>query len=329
MMTRSLTKAAAAALPLAFLAGGASRNPAVAVSSMDCKCTNAMDCNCGTKVYTPKNERIYDSTRRSFLPAAASQRLSRELAGRKIVTVGEVHSNLCHHHCEFEVVRALANNADGDMAIGLECFYRQHQAALDRYILEHGDIGVLKKETSWDTNWGYDLNYYAKIFNFAKQRGIRLIGLNLPYPVARFVAENGIKAVPADLKVLLPQIDMSNAAHRAQFNRLIGVGHGDEPIQSIERMYQVQCLWDDYMSESAAQYIEKHPKSVVCVIAGLGHIMGRSGIPDRIARRTKATPFVIVPQQVGWSSDTGLPDIDTPLGKDACDWCWYTEGADV
>ena len=31
--------------------------------------------------------------------------------------------------------------------------------------------------------WGYDLNYYAKIFNFAAIYGIRLVGLNVPIQV--------------------------------------------------------------------------------------------------------------------------------------------------
>jgi len=67
-------------------------------------------------------------------------------------------------------------------AIGLECFYRQHQPALDRYIFGHQNFKTLKEETNWTESWGYDLNFYAKIFNFASQRKIRLLGLNIPYP---------------------------------------------------------------------------------------------------------------------------------------------------
>jgi hypothetical protein len=60
------------------------------------------------------------------------------------------------------------------------------------------------------------------------------------------------------------------------------------------------------------------------VIAGLGHVQGRVGLPDRIRKRTNKTPFVIVPQQVDWL-DNGLPDIERPLTFDDCDWAWYTE----
>ena len=84
------------------------------------------------------------------------------------------------------------------------------------------------------------------------------------------------------------------------------------------------------MSQSAADYIKKHPQTIVCVIAGLGHIVGRRGIPNRIKKRVRGDkdPFVIVPQQVDWSVETGLPDIDTPLSIEECDWAWYTESTE-
>ena len=46
--------------------------------------------------YNPVNERIYDTTRKSYMPAH-SEILTKELKDRRIVTIGEVHSNPCHH----------------------------------------------------------------------------------------------------------------------------------------------------------------------------------------------------------------------------------------
>jgi uncharacterized iron-regulated protein len=93
----------------------------------------------------------------------------------------------------------------------------------------------------------------------------------------------------------------------------------------MERLYEAQCLWDEYMADSAAQYITRYPAKTLVVIAGSGHVVGRAGIPNRIKRRLKgADPFVIVPQQVDWLP-TGLPDVEIPLGRQDCDWAWYTE----
>lgn len=84
------------------------------------------------------------------------------------------------------------------------------------------------------------------------------------------------------------------------------------------------------MAESASMFLSQNQGMTLCVIAGVGHVIGRAGIPDRIMRRQRQqtpqqveqeVPFVIVPQQVDWL-DNGLPDIDVPLAQADCDWAW-------
>jgi uncharacterized iron-regulated protein len=282
--------------------------------------------------YNPDNERIFDTYHRSYLPAKPELYLSQErLEGKKIVVIGETHTNPLCHRIELDVIRALAmkNMQEGqNMAIGLECFFRQHQVALDRFVFIHHDLAILKKETDWEKSWGYDLNFYAKIFNFASMHGIRLIGLNVPYQVAQLVGQVGLVNLPPKLKKLLPDVDLGVTKHREQFEAAIGAfgGHPDMKEEAFSRMYQVQTLWDEYMAESAAIYSTNHPEDMLVVIAGVGHVAGRVGIPDRISRRLNNAPtFVIVPQPVDWIASSGLPDVTLPLNVDDCDWAWYTE----
>jgi uncharacterized iron-regulated protein len=133
------------------------------------------------------------------------------------------------------------------MAIGLECFYRQHQGALDRFVFSHQDMGTLKRETSWTQSWGYDLNYYAKIFNFAAQRQIRLVGLNVPYPVAKLVSQVGLDGIPPKLRTLLPPVDLSVKKHKDQFVQAMSVGMHSANIDAdaLDRMYQTQTVSSD------------------------------------------------------------------------------------
>ena len=69
-------------------------------------------------------------------------------------------------------------------------------------------------------------------------------------------------------------------------------------------------------------------------LTGLSNIyleqFGAFGEPDRIKKKVSGdiNPFVIVPQQVDWSVETGLPNIDAPLTVEECDWAWYTESAE-
>ena len=277
--------------------------------------------------YNPVNLRIYDVSKKSFLPVSQLAVLEKELQGRQVVCVGEIHSNPCHHRVEFEIVKTLCSHrSPRTLSIGLECFYRQHQQALDEYVFQHRDFATLKRQTRWDATWGYDLNQYAKIFNFACQKGIRLVGLNVPYPVVRLVSSLGISNIPGDLKPYLPPVDTSNAAHRSQFLRLVGAHREGLDDPGLERMYEAQCLWDDYMADTAARMFDAKSKdSMLVIIAGAGHVFGRVGIPDRIDKRIHQRPFVIVSEEVNWSEVTGLPDVERPPTSSECDWAWYTE----
>ena len=88
-------------------------------------------CSKGDAWYNPANERIFDTARGSFLPPKPELYLSKDrLGGSKIITIGEVHSNPCHHKLEFDIIRTLGDRNEGKLAIGLECFYRQHQVSI-------------------------------------------------------------------------------------------------------------------------------------------------------------------------------------------------------
>eukprot|EP01039_Chlorochromonas_danica_P011223 gene11223-12520_t len=272
--------------------------------------------------YNPDYERIYDTRIKSFLPPKPQRYLLKAIQDRNIIAIGEIHSNPCHHRLELEVVQCLAQARPGRVAIGLECFYRQHQRALDHFIYHHKDFSLLKEETSWDFNWGYDLSQYAKLFRFAALHKIRLVGLNVPIQVAHLVSQQGLEGLPQELRAILPKIDLTVTDHKIRFLKNLRKVHGINDPAVVERYYETQTLWDEYMSESAALYLKANPEDTLVVVAGLGHIQGRLAIPDRIAKRHQTRPFVIVPQAVSWSKDTGLPMISAPLSQRDADWVW-------
>lgn len=81
-----------------------------------------------------KYERIFDTSRRSFVPADPTHLI---LPGAgfadRVVCAGETHTHPLHHRMQFEVIKALdsVTRAKGEpLAIGLEMFYRQQQVYL-------------------------------------------------------------------------------------------------------------------------------------------------------------------------------------------------------
>ncbi|CAM9480719.1 unnamed protein product [Heterosigma akashiwo] len=172
--------------------------------------------------YELANARLYDTARRSYLPAdpALQRALPDRLAGVRCVVVGEAHTHPLHHRLELQVVEALHALADPEtapLAVGLEMFYRQHQAALDRYVFRGGTLGQLRRETDWDRTWGFSFAAYSKIFRYAQLNGIRLVGLNAPGALVSLVGKSGIDGLPPQLKELLPEMDLNNKQHKDRF----------------------------------------------------------------------------------------------------------------
>lgn len=289
-----------------------------------------------TSIVIPRKERLYDTNRRSYLPSHPERFVLKSMKDRNVLVMGEVHSNSFDHLLEFRLLSTLTGfYGPKQMAVGLECFYRQHQRALDNFIFDHGNMGILKEQTNWKETWGYDLSQYAKIFNYAFKNKIRLIGLNVPIQVVEYVASFGLEEIPQNLKELLPAIDLSNQMHKERFISAISEssGHGDavsnESTVFMNRLYEAQTLWDEYMAESASNFVKGNPNTKLMVIAGSGHVTGRGGIPDRIAKRVGGRPpFVVVPYEVPWSDD-GLPVIEIPPNTNECDWAWYHPSPDI
>lgn len=65
----------------------------------------------------------------------------------------------------------------------------------------------------------------------------------------------GIAGLPQRLQEILPEMDLDNQAHRKRFDDTIrsfshGAGIDDA---AMNRMYEAQTLWDEYMAESTSR----------------------------------------------------------------------------
>ena len=107
------------------------------------------------------------------------------LKQNRIVIVGEHHNNKRHHEAQLNVIRTL-NESGIQLAVGLEMFRSDSQQALNRWVA--GDIGEREFQEIFYDNWGYSWENYRIIFDYARQKKIPLIGLNVPRDITRQVA---------------------------------------------------------------------------------------------------------------------------------------------
>jgi len=66
------------------------------------------------------SERIFDTSRRSYLPVEMDRLLHNKIMANPIICVGEVHTDLNHHRAELEILKVgehstLDDDDDGDL----------------------------------------------------------------------------------------------------------------------------------------------------------------------------------------------------------------------
>jgi len=141
------------------------------------------------------------------------------------------------------------------------------------------------------------------IFSSASASRLPLIALNARRELTRAIAREGLEALTPELRAELPELDTSDAEHRAMVTEALGGHEGMDPAR-LERFYLAQLTWDESMAEGVARTMSApSPPHRIVVLAGRMHVQAGLGIPRRAARRG-ITPFVVI-----------LPD-----SQSACDY---------
>lgn len=204
------------------------------------------------------------------------------LRANRVVLVGEEHTHPGHHRAQLEVIRALAD-AGATIAIGLEMFRRDSQPELDRWVA--GGIPVGAFERIYLANWGYPWEAYRAIFEFARDRRIPMLGLNVPPEVTRQVARGGFQSLSEAERGALSEVTCSVDEEYMRFiRRAFGAhahGHGNFTF-----FCEAQMIWDAAMAVHALDYLRAHPGTTVVILAGVGHAQ-KGAVPRQIGLRAE------------------------------------------
>lgn len=201
----------------------------------------------------------------------------------RVVLVGETHTRLDHHLVQLEILKLLYQKSP-KLAIGVEWFQRPYQKHLDAYIAGEISEEEMLRLTGYFDRWRYDYRLYQPILQYAREHKIPVIALNASAELSNALSTSGFDDLPAELKEQLPEsYDWSDKDYEKRL-RSIFDEHPDYPGE-FEDFLRGQLTWDESMAETAAQYLENNPESRMLLLAGSGHIMFGSGIPNRIKRR--------------------------------------------
>jgi uncharacterized iron-regulated protein len=233
------------------------------------------------------------------------------LASERAVCVGEEHPNPHHHWVQLEVVKHLA--AQPHLALGMEMFQRPFQGVLDDYAAGHIDAAALRSRAGWEDRWGYDWALYAPtIAAVVAAKGV-LLALNSPRELTKKVVHHGLESLTPDERAQIPELNLTDAEHRAWFDTLMeemggSSAHSSKPqpssasvaapqhaesapgeavapaMPSADAIYTVQVIWDETMADTSAKWLAANPQGHLVILAGNGHCHD-SAIVNRIKRR--------------------------------------------
>jgi uncharacterized iron-regulated protein len=212
---------------------------------------------------------------------------------KRIVYVGEEHTNYAHHAVQLEIIKGLLEK-DKKIAIGMEMFQRPYQAVLDDYVNGAIDRKTFLKKTEYFTRWRFDYELYKPIIDYARENKIPVIALNIEREIVDLVSKNGLDALPPDLKANVPHdMDFSDDQYRERLRKVFSE-HKSLKDRNFDFFFQSQILWDETMSQSVDRYLSAHSDYRMVILAGSGHLLYGSGIPQRTCRRNGLSYAVIL-----------------------------------
>jgi uncharacterized iron-regulated protein len=232
-----------------------------------------------------------------------------QISSKDLIFIGEVHDNPEHHLIQVQILQALVACC-GPVSIAMEFFEKPQQPTLDHYY--RGELN--EKEFLREVDWGSDYHFYRPLIRMAKQHDGAVLAINAPRDVVRKVARQGLESLnEPERNRIAQEIDLSNEAHR-NYVREAYERHPHGDLKEFEYFYEAQCVWEDTMAESLAEYLRKNGRKLIA-FTGNGHIINKFGIPDRTIERIPVSMVTIMP----------LPlSKEVTIETETADYVWLT-----
>lgn len=233
--------------------------------------------------------------------------LVQDLAAVRVVYVGETHTNQEHHLIQARLVEAL-HGKHSELTVGMEMFDHRYDPVLARWSTGELDREAFVEKTHWKVRgngWRFPFDLYAPIFETIQERGLRLVGLNIPFWIPAKISASGLtNLLPDERRMVASSVDTGKEDHRSYVEAVFNQNPHHQ-MKSFDNFYEAQCAWDDTMAESIARKLAAGP---MLVVIGNGHIQYKYGVPDRAFQRNQASFRTVYLASVGSAVDLDLAD---------------------
>ena len=231
--------------------------------------------------------------------------LSGQLGEKRAIFVGEVHDSLAHHQNQLRIIQSLYGHYP-DLAIGVEYFQQPFQPYLDDYIAGRISEREMLIKTEYFKRWQVDFRLLRPIFEFAREKHIPLLALNIADEIHNKVFRNGMDSLTAQERLQTPDNIEPASEHYRQRLKAIFDSHPEG--NDFENFVAGVLLWDSSMADTAARYLSTHPQSRLVVLAGMVHVMYGDGIPERLDHRLGSKQSALLLNGSDFSNYPGIAD---------------------
>ncbi|WP_448588585.1 ChaN family lipoprotein [Thermocrinis sp.] len=206
----------------------------------------------------------------------------------EVIYLPEEHDSLQDHKFQEEVIRNLHQEGH-KIVIAMEMFQQPFQKYIDDYLSGRISEEEMLEKTKYRERWGFPPDYYAPIWRFAREKGIRIYAINLPTELIRRIGREGLENVKDST---LPERIYEHAPEEKV--RLRSTLKKHPPIDE-KRFFDVQSAWDNGMAMKIVRILEEEKGSKVVVLIGRGHAYDlNSGVPRIVGLLRKGTKQAIM-----------------------------------
>jgi uncharacterized iron-regulated protein len=198
-----------------------------------------------------------------------------------VLFLGEQHTSQSDHQAQLAALQQLPPET---IAVVAEMFTERAAADLEDWNAGKGPADFAPE--LWKREWGHPFELYAPIFRWSRENSVPVLWLRPDPDYTRQVREKG----PSFAVSKIDEVLIGPRSYR-EFMIDIARRHadgGDLPSvdeAAVDRMFTIQCFWDEFMAWRIAQLAGLYPDRVLVVLVGDGHLREQEGIPWRLRRR--------------------------------------------
>ncbi len=234
--------------------------------------------------------------------------LAEILKSADIVLLGELHDNKLHHEARGRLIARFADHR--------RTVISEHLPAPNQVTFQ-SDIKTDLVAAGFDTE-GWDWPIHQSLYEQIKNKGLSVVGGNLPKEEARRMFLQGVSSLPERMAKTYTQSRLDETAERKLDHDLVEGHCGKLPDKYLSRMRFAQRMTDLSLTHNL---LDRRPS---LLIAGNGHVRRDYGVPQILA--SVAPELKVV--SIGFlEQGSGTQDLLQSVSGQY-DFIWITERAE-